>query len=61
MQEVKFWIIPSIVFGVFLLFALGILFYTYSSLNVSLFMKSEPNTSVMSMQELQGAMDSQLR
>lgn len=61
MQEFKFWIIPSIVFGFFLLSAVGILFYAYSSLNISSSVQSEPNASVMSMQDFQGAMDSKLK
>lgn len=61
MHEVKFWIVPLIVFGIFSLFVVGILFYAYSDLDIASFSQSESNSSVMSMQDFQEAMGSKLK
>lgn len=60
MYEVKFWIVPLIVFGIFSFFIVGTLLYTYSDLDIS-FSQGESNTSVMSMHDLKEAMDSKLK
>lgn len=61
MYALKFWIIPMIAFGIFVVFAIATLFYAYSDLNISSFSSTESNTSVMSMQDFQEAMGSKLK
>ena len=60
MENAKFWLMPLIAFGVFICFAIAILVYTYSDLQVSL-SQGEGNSSVTTMQNFQEAMDSQLK
>lgn len=57
----KFWIIPMVTFWIFVCFAIATLFYAYSDLNLSTLSPEESNSSVMSMQEFQGAMSSKLK
>ncbi|RDU70543.1 hypothetical protein [Helicobacter brantae] len=60
MDTFKFWVIPFITFGIFICFAIGILIYTYSDLQVS-FSQEESTSSVTTMQNFQEAMGSQLK
>lgn len=60
MDSLKYWVIPVATFGIFVFLAIGILFYAYSDLQFS-FSQGGDNSSVMSMQDFQQAMDSKLK
>lgn len=61
MDGIKIWIIPTVAFGFFLFFAVAALFYAYSDTEIPALSNKEVNSSVMSMQDFQEAMDSNLK
>ncbi|GAA7258219.1 hypothetical protein HpCK38_16410 [Helicobacter pylori] len=62
MAELRIWIIPCIIFGVFLALISAILVYTYSDMDDPLRKCSkEVNKSVTSMEDFQKAMDAKLK
>ncbi|RDU68201.1 hypothetical protein CQA62_06415 [Helicobacter cholecystus] len=62
MTELRIWIIPCIIFGVFLALISAILVYTYSDMDDPLRKGSkEVNKSVTSMEDFQKAMDAKLK
>lgn len=62
MTELRIWIIPCIIFGIFLALISAILVYTYSDMDDPLRKGSrEVNKSVTSMEDFQKAMDAKLK
>lgn len=61
MTELKVWIIPCIMFGIFLALMSAILVYTYSDLDASFGGSNKVNESVTSIQAFQEAMDAKLK
>lgn len=61
MTELKVWIIPCIMFGIFLALIGAILVYTYSDIDASFRGSGEVNQAVTSMQAFQEAMDTTLK
>lgn len=61
MTELKVWIVPCIMFSIFLALVSAILVYTYSDVDARLGSSSGGNQSIMSMQAFQEAMGTTLR
>lgn len=61
MTELKIWIVPGIMFGIFLALLGAILVYAYSDIDASFSKTLESNRSVTSIQAFQEAMDTKLK